>query len=82
MRTPKIFIHWWEDSSGRRTCHENKFGSSYEQSFLGEVRCFSEVWKVKLKDKDWQGEYKNMYEAMKALQKLVNGRQVENWDDK
>ena len=82
-------IHWWQDSSGRNTCHENIKGASFEDSFLGEIKEEYGVWRIKLVSKGispldykdyWHGEFKSKFEAMKALEKEVDGRPLNDYD--
>ena len=74
-------IHWWHDSSGRHTCHENIKGASFDKSLLGEIREVDGFWRIKLKDEvAWRGEYKNKFGAMKALEAEVGGRQLNDYD--
>lgn len=78
--TEKI-IHWWNDSSGRHTCHENIKGVTADQSYLGEIREIDGVWKMRsVENPEWRGDFKNRFTAMKALEAHVCGRQLNYYD--
>lgn len=81
-RPAKIAIHWWEDASGRRTCHENRPKASFAESFLGELKGnIHDGWYYRLSGSDsWEGPFSNMHTASKALESAVDGAPIDIWD--
>lgn len=75
-------IHWWHDSSNRRTCHLNEPGKTFKETFLAEV--------IGSADKGWVyilsgsseeiGPFDSLGDVIKAVEDAVSGEQVNTWD--
>lgn len=74
-------IHWWEDSSGRKTCHENTHGASFNESFLGELFTDGTSFYFRLSgSSEMVGPYERASAAAADLEMAVGGRKVNEWD--
>lgn len=78
----RITIHWWEDSSGRRTCHENRIGASAAESFLGETKgnLFDGFFYRLSGSDEWVGPFKDGNSVARALEDAVGGAPIDIWD--
>lgn len=77
----KMFVHWWEDSSRRKTCHKNERGLNFEESFLGEVKGDDyEGWFYKVKGQEWVGPFKHVTQVLRGLEAAVGGAPLTTWD--
>lgn len=78
----QLFVHWWEDSSMRKTCHRNEPGLTAVESFLGEIRGnLMDGYHYRLKDQDdWIGPFSNGEKVMRALEAAVGGKVLNTWD--
>ncbi len=74
MANVKMIIHWWEDSSGRHTCHKNEKGLSFDESLLGWLERRPEGWYFNVAEGpvDLVGPFKDMCRARKELQDFFN----------
>ena len=74
----RMFVHWWEDSSRRVTCHRNERGLTAAESFLGEVKgCDLDGWYYRLANsEEWVGPIKYGMDVRRALEKAVGGVQI------
>lgn len=74
MANMKLVIHWWEDSSGRHTCHKNEKGLSAAESLVGWLERHPDGWYVNVAEGpiDLVGPYPDMYAARRELLKLLD----------
>lgn len=80
MSNPKLIIHWWEDSSGRITCHKNEKGLTSDQSLVGCLEHDKDgKWWIRFNNSDtMKGPYKDMYAARKALETELNAASIDS----
>lgn len=79
---PRLVVHWWEDSGGRRTCHENRPAATAADSFLGEVKGnLHDGFYYRLSGSvDWVGPYNNGDAVGRALEEAAGGAPINIWD--
>jgi hypothetical protein len=67
-------IHWWEDSSGYCTCHQNIPGLNFKESFLGEIHgnIINGYYYRISGSVEWTGNFSSPFAARKALEKALD----------
>lgn len=76
-----IIVHWWEDSSGRKTCHRNERGLTFSESLLGEVKGNDlDGWYYSENGELWVGPFRSVNEVQEKLMIAVSGALLTIWD--
>lgn len=74
-------IHWWEDSSGRHTCHRNVPGLTASESYVGHLtEDLDGSYYVLSGSAERVGPFKHNGAARAALMAAVGGTVVNTWD--
>ena len=74
-------IHWWTDSGGTYSCHKNEAGLTAKQSMLGFIVNVDGKWYFVLEPSAGRtGPFNNMHLARKALEKIVGGEPMNDWE--
>lgn len=77
----KLFVHWWEDSSGNRTCHRNVLGLSFHESYLGAiVGTPGKYFYIISGSTEEFGPFDDLAKVQRALMIAVGGSILNSWD--
>ena len=74
-------IHWWTDSGGNYSCHKNLPGLSAKESLIGYLEKVGGKWYYVLEPNAGRtGPFVDMGTARKALEKMVDGQPMNDWE--